>query len=397
MLKITKKNAQLLYMLVQILFWMAFGLMFSFASAYLQAKGFSNGEIGLVLGCSYGISTLLQPSIASILQRMGVQPEKGLCALYAAAVLLSALLLWLPLPGMGVALLFTLILSLYSALQPLVNSLAQRWSDAGCPVDFSTARSAASLLFAGTIAGMGWLLGKVSAVFLPAFYLTIISLSACILLSVKLPGLTEQQANHSTIIGSAKNKFPAGFPLLLVGIGCLSLAHILIDNFMLQIMQSLGGGTENLGLALSIAAFVEVPAIWLYGKLRKRLSDQALLVFAAWAWAFKTFLIFLAKSPTAIYAAEILQFCSYAFYTPSIVCCVDSWFPPEGRLRGQSLVGSAYTLGCVLSAVLGGTLLDALGVSSTMLILVGISCAGAALVFTAAQMQKVHAHSFPTE
>lgn len=175
-LTLTKKNAQFLYTLVQILYWMACGLMFSFASAYLQGNGFSNGEVGLALGCSYGISTVLQPSIASILQLTGVHSEKGLCALYTIAALLSALLLWLPLPGLGMALLFTLILSLYSALQPLVNSLAQRWSDAGCPVDFSSARSAASLLFAGTIAGMGWLLGKIPAVFLPAFYLAIVSL-----------------------------------------------------------------------------------------------------------------------------------------------------------------------------------------------------------------------------
>lgn len=235
MLTLTKKNAQLFYALVQMLYWMAFGLMFSFASAYLQAKGFFNGGIGLVLGCSYGISTLLQPSIASVLQRMGVQAEKGLCALYTLAALLSALILWAPLPGMGVALIFTLLLSLYSALQPLVNSLAQRWSDAGCPVDFSTARSGASLLFAATIGGMGWLLGKVSAVFLPAFYLTVIFLSVCIFLLVKFPGLSEQQARPSTKSGHAKSKFPAGFPLLLMGIACLSLAHILIDNFMLQI------------------------------------------------------------------------------------------------------------------------------------------------------------------
>ncbi len=208
------------------------------------------------------------------------------------------------------------------------------------------------------------------------------------------PGLPGQPLESPSLKGSKnKNRYPAGFPLLLAGIICLSLAHVLIDNFMLQIMQSLGGGTENLGLALSIAAFVEVPAIWLYGKLRRRLSDQTFLVFAVWPWAFKTFLIFLAESPTAIYAAEVLQFCSYAFYTPSIVCCVDRWFPPESRLRGQSLVGSAYTLGCVLAAVLGGTLLDALGVPATLLILVGIACMGAALVSAASWTRKTHTAS----
>ena len=283
-IRLTPKTAQPLYALVQILYWLAFGLMFSFASAYLQGRGFSNGAIGLVLGCSYGISAVLQPAIAACLQRMGARPEKGLCALYAITALLSALLLLIPLPGTGAVVLFTAILSLYSALQPLVNSLAQRWSDAGCPVEFSTARSAASLLFAGTIAAMGWLLGKISPLLLPAFYLTVMCLSVLLLLFLKPVEYSNQQSENIPQRDGKKEKAsPAGFPLLLIGIGGLSLAHVLIDNFMLQILQSLGGGVQNLGLALSIATFTEVPAIWLYGRLRKRFDDRALLVFSAWA------------------------------------------------------------------------------------------------------------------
>ena len=383
-IRLTPKTAQPLYALVQILYWLAFGLMFSFASAFLQEKGFSNGAIGLVLGCSYGISAVLQPAIAALLRRLGVPPEKGLGTLYALAALFSALLLLAPLPGAGDAVVFTALLSLYWALQPLVNSLARRWSDAGCPVEFSTARSVASLVFACNIAGMGWLLGKITPLLLPAFYFTVVSLSACFLLLLE-PTRNASQPSGASQQQSAKSgrSIPAGFPLLLMGIACLSLAHMLVDNFMLQILQALGGGIQNLGMALSMATFAEVPAIWLYGRLRRRFDDRALLVFAAWAWALKTFLIFLAKSPAAICAAQLLQFCGFGFYTPAIVCCVDRWFPPESRLRGQSLVGSAYTVGCVLAAAAGGTLLDALGASFTLLIISAIACAGAALVSVA--------------
>ena len=389
MIRLTKRNVGLLYTLAQMLFWGAFALMFSFASAYLQGKGFSNGEIGMTLACSYALSAVLQPGIASLLRHMWIRQEKGLCGLYFLVAVLSLLLLFLPLRGVGLGILMAIAFSLYSSLQPLVNSLAQRWSSSGFPIEFSSCRAVASLFFSGVTAATGWVLQRISPLLLPSFYCTVVAISACFFLLLVPP---EPQAESTKPVfqgkGRTKLRLPTGFPVLLLGIGCLSLGHTLVDNFMLKIMQSFGGGSQNQGVALSIASLVEVPALWLYGRIRRRCSDRTLLIFAAWAWMLKTFLIFLARSPVAIYAAETLQFCSYAFYTPASVHCADQWFSPEHRLQGQSLIGSAYTAGCVLAAFLGGLLLDAVGVSHTLLAIVGTMTLGAVLVSASARSQR---------
>ena len=387
MLKLTKQNAGVLYTVTQILFWVSFALMFSFASAFLQEKGFSNGEIGVVLGCSYALSALLQPGIAALLRKTGIPAEKGLGGLFGGVALLAVLLLSLPLEGAALGVLVVVTFSLYSALQPLVNSLAQRWDSAGFSFEFSSCRAVASLFYSASTAGMGWLLTRITPLLLPGFYLVGAAVSALLFLLLVPP--QEGGAAPATPENKGREKLPAGFPLILAGVACLALGHVLVDNFMLQIMQSFGGGSQNLGTAISIASLVEVPALWLYGRIRHRFSDRSLFVFAAWAWVLKTVMIFLARSPAAIYAAEILQFCSYAFYTPASVHCADQWFSPESRLKGQSLIGSAYTVGCVLAALLGGALLDALGVSPTLLIIVGIMALGAVLVSGGVRRQTV--------
>lgn len=388
MFKLTRRNVQGVYTLVQAFFWAAFTLMFSFCSAYLLHRGFSNRGIGLVLGCSYGLSALLQPAIASCFARKGIEPERGLCALYGVAALLALALLLAPLPSAAFALVMVGMFSVYSSLQPLVNSLAQQWTDAGFAVTFSKARGAASLLFSVVTAGMGWLLQRISPLMLPLFYLTVILLSMALLLLIRFPDV--QSARQKTGVKADKQcrEYPSGFPLLLAGIACLSLGHIMVENFMLQIMQSFGGTTQDQGIAAGIASLVEVPALWLYSRISRRSGHRALLVFSAWAWFGKILLISLAHSLAAIYAAETLQFCSYGFYTPASVHCIDSMFPPEGRLRGQSLTGSAYTLGCVLAALAGGVLLDALGVSYALFVMVAVMLLGAVLVSLSARKQK---------
>ena len=51
------------YALIQGLYWAIYCLMVSFASAFLLDKGFTNGQIGLVLGLSYLFSSFLPPAV----------------------------------------------------------------------------------------------------------------------------------------------------------------------------------------------------------------------------------------------------------------------------------------------------------------------------------------------
>lgn len=109
----------------------------------------------------------------------------------------------------------------------------------------------------------------------------------------------------------------------------------------------------------------------------------------SYGWTTKTFLIFLAKSPGVVYAALLLPFFSYGLYTPIIVALIEEVFPPEENPYRLSLTGTAYTVGCIIAATIGGILIDRLGVHDTLLIAVPISLSGAMLFLLGRKEERV--------
>ena len=144
-------------------------------------------------------------------------------------------------------------------------------------------------------------------------------------------------------------------------------------------MQNIGGDSHNLGIAIAIASLVEFPAMCLFSHVNKRIGEHDLLMISAWAWFAKNIVILFANRPGIIYIAEILQFCSYGLYIPAIVQFVGRVFPGRDNLIGQASVGSAYTTGSVIATFLGGKLLDAAGVSATLLVITVVTLTGAVL------------------
>ena len=372
------------YALIQSLYWVTSGLMFNFASAYLLDRGFTNGGIGAVLGAAFGLSACLQPLLAALFNRAGVRLSSALACAYAPVALCAVALLALPLRGAALAAVMVAALTLQSALQPSVNSLHRGYELSGLRVTFALARGVGSAAFSLSCFLMGRLLRRVAPSVLPACYLaTLLAMMLC-LARFRSPGFGAAEAQRAHRAGEAPLlRRQKRFALFLVGLICLSFAHMFVDNFMLQIMRSVGGDSAGLGTAIAIAALTELPAMLLYSRLRERLDSFLLLRAAGWAWVAKIVLIALSRSPRAICAAELLQFLSYAVYVPATVDYVARTLPPQDFLKGQALAGSAFTLGSLLATFLGGLLLDAVGVRSALTVMCLFALAGA-LLFTAA-------------
>ena len=103
----------------------------------------------------------------------------------------------------------------------------------------------------------------------------------------------------------------------------------------------------------------------------------------------KNTVILFVNRPEVIYIAEILQFCSYGLYIPTIVQFVARLFPGRDHLIGQASVGSAYTAGSVIATFLGGKLLDAAGVSTTLLVIAAATLTGAVLFTVSTRSYRV--------
>ena len=382
----SSRSAQLFFTLTLILFWMTYGLMFAFAAKFLQTLNFSNTLIGLTLGCSYAASALLQPLIADFLTKKQI-PQIRWIRFTTLINLTLSLALWL-LPGTkGIfVLLMVLMLSLQSAMEPSINSLTQTLSRAGFEVSYSLGRACSGLSYALMSWGMGLLLLRVSARHIPGF--TILGLAGMLALT-SLVSVPEKARIETELTPEETSSVRSlVFYLLLCGIVCLSFGHTFIDNFMLQIMEHVGGNSSHLGTALALAALCEMPAMLLYGHLSKKVSDRSLLLFAAWMWGVRNLLVLLARNPYMVYGAEIMQFLTYAFYVPAVLNVTRQMLPEEQFLKGLSLTGSAFTIGSVTATFVGGPLLDLAGMKPTLILIFGITLLGAVILTVQATLTK---------
>jgi len=383
-----KHSVQVYYTILQVLYWVAIGMTFSFASLYLQNRGVPNGQIGLVLAAAYVLAALLQPVIAAIIDRWEIPLAKGVIAIYSIATIFALALYVLPLSGLVLMVLLSVTFSLVSALQPSVNSLARVLENMGLPVNFGAARGTASLVYAICMAVTGRVLQRISPLFLPISYAVLMTFSIVLLLLYRpiLDGKLQIRSANDGGFPTVR-EYPL-FWIFLLGVVCLAMGEGFHTAFLLQIMQNIGGDSATTGLAMGVCASVEFVAMLCYSRASRKVGVNRLMIVCAWAWIVKAFLMFAANSPQAIYAAYILQFLTYAVYIPGSIEFVSTLLPERSFLKGQSLTVSAYTVGCVLASFFGGMMLDLIGVKSTLAILVGIMSAGAVFVTIAAVTRK---------
>ena len=63
-----------------------------------------------------------------------------------------------------------------------------------------------------------------------------------------------------------------GFMLFVLAAVCFFFAHNAINDYMIQIITPLGGTEAQMGIAVSCAAFLELPAMALIDKIIKKIE-----------------------------------------------------------------------------------------------------------------------------
>lgn len=384
-----------MFSLIMALYWANYCLMFNFASLYLLDAGFSNSRIGLILGLSYALSAVCQPVFAALFNRNRLCLSSAIACFFSFNALMALSVLVFRGSKLLLAARIVIIFMLHSALQPSVNSIHRGYELQGVKVNFGLARGLGSTMFSLTSALMGFLLRYIAPRLIPLFYMFTTAALAVSLFAFRSPGFctasadAEKPKRRSPLLRSRR------FLLFLPGVAGLTFTHIFIDNFMLQLMQSLGGGSSELGIAIALASFTELPAMALYTRMRRKIDVSITLTIAGWLWALRSLLMLFAKTPASVYCVAVLQFCGYAFYVPAAVDFVIKVLPPEDFLKGQALTGSAFTTGCLMATLFGGPLLDRLGVHRALTLLQIASIAGAILLTVSVPNWKGNSRQSP--
>lgn len=367
MQQLNKRSANALYAVIQGLYFCSYALISGFASAYLLNRGYTNGQIGLMLGIGNIGAVGIQLLTASVVSKTGIRLGRVISGANAAMVLLSLALLLLPLGDAALCIAYVLVYTLLASMQPSVNSLFRGYNEAGIRVDFGSARGVGSAAYSTTSLLTGMLIHRVSPDILPGLY-AIPCVLLCIAVTVfNAPNVADRPTG--TAAPAEKRILMREYPqfyMFFAGVMCLTTAYGFTETFLLQIMHRIGGNSTTLGIATFISAMTELPAMILYRRFADKMGNRRLLVLAGWMWAAKSFLIMLAPSVTVIYLAELLQFVGFAIYVPAGVRFISHTLPDSEFLKGQAIVGSAYTAGYLICTFVGGPMIDLIGLNATL-------------------------------
>ena len=384
------------YSLINITYYAGFCTMHAYAAVYLLAHGFSNTEVGLLLALANILSAILQPFIAGIIDKPGPLTNRRYILISVAIIALCSLLLMiLPSSKPIVFVLYALLYTVQFVYQPVVTALNFEYEKAGCNIYFGLARGLGSAGFAVTSAFIGGIVERDGADVLLIANLVIMALSAIAAFTFIKPGgdikdavVSEEKGlvAHNNIMDLART-YPA-FMLFLVGTVCFFFAHNMINDFLIQIIRSLGGAETELGYATFLAAILELPVMAVIGVILKKISADRLMVFSGVAFLVKTMILVFATQLAAIFVSQSFQIFAYAVFVPASAYYVSATMEELDQVKGQAYVSSAITVGGVFSNLICGSILDNLGVRPMLVTGSAVCAAGVVIALVALVMQS---------
>ncbi len=379
-------SIQFKYILIHVIFWCGYVVTWSYTAVYLEHYGYNNSVVGLVTGLGAVISVLLQPMLATAVKRYsGLTTRKIIIFLKLLAIII-AFSMWVePAGRWTIAVLFLLLATIDVAVPSMLSTLAMEYVNSGKEINYGVARGTGSVAYAAFSVLIGYMLRSVGIKWLIFIY-AILSLGVILFcVCIGEPILQEAKVDTDEADKQKQIGIIRKYPFLvyfLIGTVVLFMGHNMINMFLVRIIEKAGGTSENLGVALAIAAMLELPIMSFFGRLVKKVSINKLLLFSAVCFLAKCMLTYFATNLGMIYMAQILQIGAFGLFTPASVYFINISMKQEDSGIGQALLGAfSLGLGGALGNVLGGFVIENIDVSGMLVCTVLLAAMGVFFIY----------------
>lgn len=372
------------YMVMQGLYWASFASLYGFATVYLLSRGFLDGTVGMTLAAANVIAAVSQSFLASFADRAGKPILKEIILTLVGLFLAVAAALLLVSGKLPTLLLYGMAIVLVQVLQAMISAFAMELSANGASINFGATRGMGSLSYSLSSSFCGFMSAKygmsapVVITFILASFLLITSV--CIKVPhVKQPLLHKEKQAEACSSVEFFLKYRR-FTMVLLGAVLLFTCYNLMCIYMIRIMESVGGGSREMGFTFSLAAALELPTMLLFSVIVRRLKCGTLLKAASVFLTCKAIGIAVAGSVSGVYLAQLFQPLSYAIFIPASVYYTDKVICAKDRVKGQSMMVTTTIMGGVTGSLLGGFLLEFIDISHLLMVACGISALGTAFI-----------------
>lgn len=378
-------------------YWMIYGIVSSFASVFLLGRGYLNTEIGVILAVANVVAVVIQPFAADLADRSKRVSTIGISQIMTIMMMVMTVGLFaLRGKSMALSVIFILLIAWHTAVQPLINSLSFKLSDSGVHINFGMARSVGSLSYSVLCAVLGVLVERLGIEVLPISAEIVMAMMAVSLLLTKVQydktkalykenetGLAETAVSKETaseinlLEFIRRNKI---FFIANIGVIGLYFSNSVMNNYLMQIVTEVGGNSADMGRILSLMAFLEIPTLVFFDKLRKKFTCQFMLKIAAIGFTIKILMCHIAASVAMILAAQVFQLIAFGLFLPAMVHFIDEIMSEGEAVKGQSVFTMMITITTMLSSLVGGAILDISGAKMLTLVSLLATAAGAVII-----------------
>lgn len=350
---------------MQGLFWMAIAVG-GFQTVFMQAKGLNASSAGIVNAAASAVSIFATPFWAMLCDKTR-SIKKIILPLFVIGALLYVLM---PLSGgvylfgvLGVMILIPLMsffrMPFFSMLD---NWLVQESHLKG--LNYGPIRSFGSICYA-----IG---GIITSALIPSiglntvFYVSSALFIPLILVSSRVEDVRPAQEKKLSFkelhVGQLFKNY--NYVIFICYSFFISLAFTCDNNFLPYMVESLGSSGSNFGLVSGIRSFLEIPVLLLLKPLRKRLSFYKMTLLSATFFGLSAVL-------SGLYARNLITLILFSglnglgtgFMLGSSSNYIYSMAPDHLKATSQSISAAVSSVAGIAGNLVGGILIDALGVS----------------------------------
>ena len=385
-----KENGK--YRLLQSAYYAGQSLTLSYAAYYLGTAGFSDRTIGIIMAVTCALGSVFQGVVGRLADQRRIFHWKRQLQIYSILEILFSLLLLVN-SGKVLCGLFYALLTHHSLLMmPMVNAASFYYTTLGKPVDFGIARGLGSLSFAVTSFIVGKMTASWGSVMVP--YLNIVVSLAMYVITTTMPFIPvsgEKKTDMPTARQPRKNfllTYPAFF-ITVIGVTLLVFFNNVMSFYIIRLIEYKGGGSGDLGIALAIAATTELPVMFMYSRIARRISSARLIMISGFFFILRGILYIVAPNVQALFFVQLTQSVSFGLLAAAKSYYANNCMADEDKVTGQAVMTMTESIGSVIASLAGGLLIAGGGIMLVLWCITGAAVLGTLITgLTAMQKQE---------
>lgn len=370
------------YNLLHLFYWFTVCCINGFIAVFLQYKGLSNTEIGIVSGGSCVATIFLSPFMSSLISQIkGMTIKKLMTYILTVTFIIYVVMSFLPIPAVLLMGLYILMYALNLSTVPMLTMIAMNYINEGIYINFGLARGLGSASWATSALIFGQVISFLDTSILSIAYTMFSCITLFILNTLPESNVQTVKRKKEGSVFTVMRKYRIFF-FLLLGFCFMFSGATALSTYLINIVKNHGGNTSLYGVCMFAMAFSELPIMIMVPRLMKKIDSVTLIMVASVFYILRNYTIGLSPNLVILIIGMMFQGLSYGLFTGVITYYVTYKLETQDQMAGQTMIGMMTSgIGSTLGNVLGGILQDTFGLNSLFLFVYGMTAFGAFIIF----------------